>query len=77
MLLASVAVVIAIVCTKKRRMDEIEDFIGGVNDQEEDYASLTADHAADFIFLHDSWGYADKYAAKMKAKREELRFLRK
>ena len=52
-------------------MDEIEDFIVGVNDQEEDYASLTADHAADSIFLHDSWGYADKNASKMKAKREE------
>ena len=43
MLLASVAVVIAIVWTKKRRMDEIEDLIGGANDLVEDFDHLAAE----------------------------------
>ena len=43
MLLASVAVVIAIVWTKKRRTDEIEDLIGGANDLVEDFDHLAAE----------------------------------
>ena len=70
MLLASVAVVIAMVCTNKRRMGKIEDLTW--LKLAKTRASLSADHAADLIFLHDSWGYV-----KMKAKREELRFLKK
>ena len=43
MLLASIAVDIAIVWTKKRRTDEIEDLIGGANDLVEDFDHLAAE----------------------------------